>query len=83
MQQNQYEELKKQLDTNVQLIIKNMNNLHKHEEMINNNALKIKDNSYALDILRDYKKEKKILFYIVLILLVLLVCTWIYLLFNR
>ena len=75
--------LEKKLDTNVELILNNMNKLHNHEEMIYKNATKIKENSYALDILRDYKRENKRLFYIILILLILLVCTWIYLLFNR
>ena len=75
--------LEKKLDDNVELIINNMNRLHNHEEMIYKNATKIKENSYALDILRDYKRENKRLFYIILILLILLVCTWIYLLFNR
>ena len=75
--------LEKKLDDNVELIINNMNKLHSHEEMIYKNATKIKENSYALDILKDYKRETKRLFYIILILLILLVCTWVYLLFNR
>lgn len=75
--------LEKKLDTNVELILNNMNKLHNHEEMINKNALKIKENSYVLSILKDYKADSKRLFYIVLILLALLICTWGFLLFSR
>lgn len=75
--------LEKKLDTNVELILNNMNKLHNHEEMINKNALKIKENSYVLSILKDYKEDSKRLFYIVLILLALLICTWGFLLFSR
>ena len=74
--------LEKKLDTNVELILNNMNKLHNHEEMINKNALKIKENSYVLSILKDYKEDSRRLFYIVLILLALLICTWGFLLFS-
>ena len=69
------QKLEEKLDDNVTLIIKNMNRLHKHEEKINNNSLKIKENSYALEILKDYKNDKRKLFKISLILLIALVIT--------
>jgi len=34
--------LEEKLDNNVEMIIKNMNKLHSHEEKINKNTLKIK-----------------------------------------
>ena len=46
------------LDENVQMILSNMNKLHSHEELINKNTSKIKQNSMALDILTDYKNDK-------------------------
>ena len=69
------QKLEEKLDDNVTLIIKTMNRLHKHEEKINNNSLKIKENSYALEILKDYKNDKKKLFKISLILLIALIIT--------
>ena len=53
------EQLENKIDKNMDKIINNMNELHKHEEKINKNANKIKENSYALEILRDLKKEKE------------------------
>lgn len=44
---------------NTDRIIKTMEKLHSHEEKINNNTNKIQENSYALEILRDYKRESK------------------------
>ena len=55
-------ELEKKLDSNVELILKNMNRLHEHEELINKNTSKIKQNSYALEILQDYKEDKRRLY---------------------
>ena len=68
-------EIEQKLDTNVELILSNMRKLHKHDEQIQENALKIKDNSMALDILKDYKKDKKILSKICLTLVIALVIT--------
>lgn len=62
------EELKQRLEENTNLIINNMNELHKHEEKINDNADRIKQNSLIIDILKDYKKETKILYSIVVFL---------------
>ena len=73
--------LEEKLDDNVEMIIKNMNKLHSHEEKINKNALKIKENSMALDILKDYKKDKKILSKICLTLVCALCITVITLIF--
>jgi len=50
-------ELEVKLDDNVKLIIENMNKLHSHEDKINANAIKIQENSFALDILRDIKQD--------------------------
>lgn len=55
-------ELEKKLDSNVELILENMNRLHEHEALINKNTSKIKQNSYALEILQDYKEDKKRLY---------------------
>ena len=55
-------ELEKKLDQNVELILNNMNRLHEHEELINKNTSKIKQNSYALEILQDYKEDKRRLY---------------------
>lgn len=71
-------QLEKKLDDNVELIIKNMNRLHEHEELINKNSSKIKQNSMALDILRDYKNDKsrlyKLLTITTLVWLITLAC---------
>ena len=49
--------LEDKLDNNVKMIIENMNKLHNHEDKINANAIKIQENSFALDILRDIKQD--------------------------
>ena len=73
--------LEKKLDNNVELILNNMNKLHAHEEKINKNATQIKENSYVLNILKDYKQDSKRLFYILLVVLVLWVATLGYVIF--
>lgn len=55
-------DLEKKLDSSVELILKTMNRLHEHEELINKNTSKIKQNSYALEILKDYKDDKRRLY---------------------
>ena len=62
------EELNKKLEDNTNLIIRNMNELHSHEEKIKTNSERIKQNSLIIDILKDYKKETKILYSIVVFL---------------
>ena len=59
MNEQQYIELKQQLDNNVKLIISNMNELHNHEELINNNAKRIEKNTGALEILHTINNVKK------------------------
>ena len=59
MSEKQYIELKQQLDNNVKLIISNMNELHNHEELINNNAKRIEKNTGALEILHTINNVKK------------------------
>lgn len=59
MNEQQYIELKQQLDNNVKLIISNMNELHNHEEMINKNAKRIEKNTGALEILHTINNVKK------------------------
>ena len=59
MNEQQYIELKQQLDNNVKLIISNMNELHNHEELINKNAEKIEKNTGALEILHTINNVKK------------------------
>ena len=73
--------LEKKLDNNVELILNNMNKLHAHEEKINKNATQIKENSYVLNILKDYKQDSKRLFYILLVVLALWVATLGYVIF--
>lgn len=71
-------ELEKKLDSNVELILKNMNRLHEHEELINKHSSKIKQNSMALEILKDYKNDKnrlyKLLTITTLVWLITLAC---------
>lgn len=65
--------LETKLDQNVEIILDNMNKLHAHDEQIKNNSKRIKKNSYALEILNDYKKDKIIL----VTLLVIFIIAWI------
>lgn len=67
--------LEEKLDSNVEIIINNMKKLHSHEERINKNSQKIKENSYALEILKDYKNDKRRLFKITVSLLIALIIT--------
>lgn len=69
------EKLETKLDNNVELIIKNMNKLHSHEELINNNTNRIKQNGYALEILKDYKFGNKRLFIALIIVLFMWLAT--------
>ena len=76
------EELKKQLEENTNRIIANMNSLHSHEEMISNNKEQIKRNSYALEILKDYKEENNRLLTTLKIVCVLFFLTICYLILS-
>jgi hypothetical protein len=72
---NKVNKLEEKLDQNVKDIINNMNKLHSHEEQINKNTQKIKKHSYALEILEDYKNDKKMLYRIVMILIFMWIIT--------
>lgn len=75
------EELEKKIDDNAEKIIANMNKLHSHEEKIEVNYKKIKENSYALEILRDYKEANKRQFIIIISILVMWALTICYLVY--
>ena len=62
--------LETKLDQNVEIILDNMNKLHAHDEQIKNNSKRIKKNSYALEILNDYKKDKIILVTLLVIFII-------------
>ena len=68
-----FKTLEQRLEENTKLILKNMNELHNHEEKINDNADKIKQNSLIIDILKDYKKETKILYSVVVFLSIVII----------
>lgn len=77
------EELEKKIDDNAEKIIANMNKLHSHEEKNENNSKRIKENSYALEILRDYKKINKrqfIIIFVILVMWFLTICYLVYIL---
>lgn len=76
------EEFTKQLEENTNKIIENMNKLHSHEKMISNNKEQIKKNSYALEILKDYKEENNRLLTILKIVCVLFGLTICYLILS-
>lgn len=85
MNEQQYIELKQQLDNNVKLIISNMNELHNHEEMINNNAKKIEKNTGALEILHTINNVKKrffIMWFITFVAFICSICFNIFLLYR-
>lgn len=54
-------------------IEKNANKINNNADRINSNLEKIEKNSYALDILKDYKEDSKRLF----IILIIVICAWI------
>ena len=56
------EDLEKKIESNA-------NKINDNADKINSNLEKIEKNSYALDILRDYKEDSKRLFHILLIAL--------------
>lgn len=66
------EELEKRIDENANRIISNFEKINTNADKIDSNADKIQRNSYALDILRDYKSETKRLYTILIIVL----CMW-------
>ena len=58
------EELQKKIDNNENRISKNENKIDEHLE-------KIQKNSYALDILRDYKAETKRVYAVLIMVLIM------------
>lgn len=62
------EELEKRLEKNTEMI---MDNLHK----IENNSKNIQKNSIAFEILKDYKKSNKRLYFVLILMLVLWIIT--------
>ena len=78
------ERLEQKIDNNAVSIIQNMNKLHSHDDKINANAEKIQQNSWAIDILRDYKSSSKRLFimWIITFLALIGVCCYLVYLMN-
>lgn len=70
-----YEELSKRIDENADKIISNFRKIQKNSTKIDGNAEKIEKNSYALDILKDYKRESRRLYSIIIIVLAMWVIT--------
>ena len=73
--ENLVKENTKRLDTHLEEIKKNGNN-------ISNNHKKIQQNSYALDILKDYKNETKRWFLISLLSMFLVLVEFIYIILK-
>lgn len=64
--------LEEKIDNNADMIINNMNKLHSHEEQIQKNSLKIKENSFALEIMKEQKKSIKRLYLTLTIISIIL-----------
>lgn len=69
------EELQKKVDANAEMITYNLKKIIKNSEKIIDNEQKIQKNSLALDILKDYKKQNKRLFVILIIELIIWMIT--------
>lgn len=69
------EELQKKVDTNANRILNNLEKIATNEQKILDNESKIQKNSMALEILKDYKKQNKRLFVILIIELVIWIAT--------
>lgn len=69
------EELKKRIDDNANQIESNLHQIEENLAKINDNADRIQKNTLALDILRDYKKDKKILISLLITVFILWVIT--------
>lgn len=70
-----YEELNKRIDENTEKIISNIEKIEHNSTKIDNNTEKIQQNSYALEILKDYKRQNKRLFVILILELIIWVGT--------
>ena len=64
--------LEEKIDNNAVMIVNNMNKLHSHEEQINKNSLRIKENSFALEIMKEQKKSIKRLYWALMIVSIIL-----------
>lgn len=69
------EELQKRVDTNAERILNNLEKITTNEQKILNNETKIQKNSMALEILKDYKRQNKRLFVVLVIELIIWVIT--------
>lgn len=69
------EDLQKRVDANADRILNNLEKISINEQKILNNETKIQKNSMALEILKDYKKQNKRLFVILMIELVIWIIT--------
>ena len=63
--ENEIKDIKEMAERNYELILKNTTS-------INNNLERINQNSYVLEILKDYKKDSRRLF----IILIIILCMW-------
>lgn len=80
--EEELKKIEKKLENNTKKIITNMNKLHSHDELIHNNEEKIQKNSYALDILRDYKRINRKQMILTLLLAACWLVTLVILLFK-
>lgn len=62
-------------------IEKNADKINSNADRINSNLEKIEKNSYALDILKDYKEDSKRLFIILFVVLIMWIATLGYLIY--
>ena len=65
------EELNKKIDDSAEKILNNLKQIEKNANKIEGNREKIQKNSYALDILKDYKNENKRLFIIIILIVIM------------
>ena len=63
--------LEKKIDNNTNKIKQNENKINVNEDKIDDHLEKIQKNSYALDILKDYKEESKRWYRILIIVLIM------------
>jgi hypothetical protein len=69
------EDLQKRVDENADRILNNLEKINTNEQKILNNETKIQKNSMALEILKDYKKQNKRLFVILIFELIIWIIT--------
>lgn len=75
------EDLAKQVEENAKRLDSHLEEIKKNGNNINNNNMKIQQNSYALDILKDYKAGSKRMFIALLIVLFMWFATICYLVY--